>query len=204
MKIKDISIILLVVIVVGTSIVMLLYSDLPSADVIWMQQGDELNVLDSSTGIVRNVTFYNVAGQNRTTPMCGFIVDGDYIWIEEGRDNELNGVKIYVRKVVLVRDQLQDKDVCKVAFANVIVKFNETGAMENDTVAVGNGTGQQTATEEPVEQNTEEASGEPVAELQPVGNEAPPAEETPAETGLLSRIWKSIKNLLLSFNVPSR
>lgn len=195
MRLRDFSIFLMMAVVLGIGILIFLYPGALTANVIWMEQGDEIKALDSGTGIVRTVQFYDVAGQNRT-PICGFIVDGDHIWVEEGKDNELKGIKIYVRKVVLVRDQLEDKDVCKVAFANVLFMGNSTVANESqdETDAIEAESNEGIAVKAVPEENLSSEEGV-VAAPEEDAQQAISAEEKPASMSLIVRMFLWIKRL---------
>lgn len=104
-----------------------------TGSVIWMKEGESFDVFVSSgeNAGLKNVKLYDVAGANNRTRLCGFLVNGEHIWIEEGHHNVMDGLKIYVQKVILVRDQLQDKDICRVAFVGTIITYvNTTNATE--------------------------------------------------------------------------
>lgn len=134
MKISMISKSAALVIIIVISIIFISYISSPTGKVVWMQEGDELNILFTYEGQSKLslVSLFDVAGNNNRT-LCGFLVDGEHIWIEEGQDNMMKGLRIYVRKVILVRDQLQDKDVCKVAFAGSIIKIVNGSLDKNET-----------------------------------------------------------------------
>lgn len=105
---------------------------LPLAKVIWMQEGQSVNVQNVYGGksMITSIKLIDIAGAGNRTKLCGFLIDGDPLWIEEGNDRELKGVRVYVREIISVRDQLQDKDVCKVLFTRPIIKINESAKQE--------------------------------------------------------------------------
>src|SRR3989344_3597590 len=105
----------------------------PPANAIWMKEGQIVKLKNVYEGksMVTSVEFIDIGGSGNRTKLCGFLIDGDQLWVEEGNDRELKGVRVYVRDAISVRDQLQDKDVCKVIFSRPILEMNKS--MEQET-----------------------------------------------------------------------
>ncbi|MFO8015621.1 MAG: hypothetical protein R6U32_00805 [Candidatus Woesearchaeota archaeon] len=121
--------------VFAISMILILQSmDMPVGKVVWMEEGQKVEALSSQDASgPHTVELLDVAaGENRQNKLCGFLVNGEQIWIEEGKDDELYGVRIYVRDVVAVRDQLQDKDVCEVAIFGPLIGGNSSSKTDGD------------------------------------------------------------------------
>lgn len=185
----------------------------PSGKVIWMQEGQEINAVERTnvSGVHPVLLFDVAAGQNRTDKLCGFIVDGDYIMIPEGDDREINGITIYVRRVVSVRDQLQDKDVCKVAFGGPIIISNDSEIIVEEENNTAENAITSTTAEQQQDQNNSQAEENMVgvtynplkdnimtsAESVDVG-QAKPETEKPARIGIIRTILGWLKGLFLA------
>lgn len=192
MGFRQLKIPALIMLFAAFSIVTLLFLSSPTGKVVWMNEGDELNILFTSEGQSKLslVRLFDVAGSNNRTKLCGFLVDGEHIWIEEGQDNVMKGLRIYVRKVILVRDQLQDKDICKVAFAGTIIRINESSSDEEIVM-------ENLSYEEDNTSRTSEENGVSVEVLGEVEGEEEIdiVEEKPAKTGLFQRIVLWLKSV---------
>ena len=117
----------------------------PPANAIWMKEGQIVKLKNVYEGksMVTSVEFIDIGGSGNRTKLCGFLIDGDQLWVEEGNDRELKGGRVYVRDAISVRDQLQDKDVCKVIFSRPILEMNksmeqETEKLVNESMAIEN------------------------------------------------------------------
>jgi len=112
-------------------LLVLIVLKLPLANVIWMKQGEVVRLLNyHNNSNISLVQLIDVGGESNRTKLCGFSVDGDQTWIEEGRNRELNGVKIYVREAIIGRGYLEDQDYCKVTFTKPIVMYNGSEILE--------------------------------------------------------------------------
>ena len=71
----------------------------PPANAIWMKEGQIVKLKNVYEGksMVTSVEFIDIGGSGNRTKLCGFLIDGDQLWVEEGNDRELKGERVYVR-----------------------------------------------------------------------------------------------------------
>lgn len=93
------------------------------SNIIWMGQGQTVATMNIKNGIaeLHNVKLLDVSGE--TSRMCGFLVDNSTVWIKEDGDANVNGARVYVREIVRVHEQLQDRDVCRVIIGGAILSI---------------------------------------------------------------------------------